>query len=69
MAVPDVFVRFTATIPKRLLAAVDKRAAALGLARAAYLANLARADLVGADIAPPAPPPRKQHRQAKKSSS
>jgi hypothetical protein len=33
---PDVYVPFTATMPKRLIAAIDERAVSLGLSRAAY---------------------------------
>ena len=38
---PDVYVPFTATMPKRLIAAIDERAVSLGLSRAAYLVSLA----------------------------
>ena len=58
---PDVFVPFTATMPKRLIAAIDQRAVSLGLSRAAYLVSLARADLIAAGIEPPAPPPPKRN--------
>jgi hypothetical protein len=58
---PDVFVPFTATMPKRLIAAIDQRAVSLGLSRAAYLVSLARADLIAAGIEPPAPPPPKHN--------
>jgi hypothetical protein len=58
---PDVFVPFTATMPKRLIAAIDQRALSLGLSRAAYLVSLARADLIAAGIEPPAPPPPKHN--------
>ena len=47
---PDVFVPFTATMPRRLIAAIDERAV-----------SLARADLIAAGIEPPAPPPPKRN--------
>jgi hypothetical protein len=58
---PDVYVPFTGTMPQRLLEAIDQRAVSLGLSRAAYLASLARADLIAAGIEPPAPPPPKRN--------
>ena len=58
---PDVYVPFTATMPKRLIAAIDERAVSLGLSRAAYLVSLARADLIAAGIDPSAPPPPKRN--------
>ena len=58
---PDVYVPFTATMPKRLIAAIDARATALGISRAAYLVSLARADLIAAGIEPPTPPPPKRN--------
>jgi hypothetical protein len=58
---PDVYVPFTATMPKRLIAAIDERARSLGLSRAAYLVSLARADLIAAGIEPPTPPPPKRN--------
>ena len=64
---PDVYVPFTATMPKRLIAAIDARAIALGISRAAYLVSLARADLIAAGIEPPAPPPPKRNGPRRKS--
>ena len=58
---PDVYVPFTATMPKRLITAIDKRAVSLGRSRAAYLVSLARADLIAAGIEPPPPPPPKRN--------
>jgi len=58
---PDVYIHFTATMPRRLIAAIDERAVSLGLSRAAYLVSLARADLIAAGIEPPAPPPPKRN--------
>ena len=57
----DVYTSFTGTMPRRLLAAIDKRAAALGLARVAYLAHLVRLDLRSVGIEPPEPPPPKRN--------
>ena len=44
-------------MPKRLIAAIDAHAASLGLSRTAYLASLARADLIPVRIEPPVPSP------------
>lgn len=66
---PDRSVPFTSTMPERLLALIDERALALNLSRAAYLAGLARADLLAAGIELPAPPPPKRNGPAPKRSA
>ena len=58
---PDRYVRITTTIPARLLAAADARALATRRTRAAYLADLVRADLAGAGLDVPEPPPPKRN--------
>lgn len=62
MPAPDTFAPITTTLPRRLTAAARARASAAGHpSLAAYLTALIRADLEGAGLDVPAPPPPRRN--------